>query len=56
VDELQDLQAGGQNYKMITVLAGDPRAADYAESSNLSRGWQTSEDRRAQQIAADGHF
>jgi len=38
-----------------TVLAGYPRAANYIEGSYLSRGWQTSEDRKAQQTAKDGN-
>ena len=53
VDGLRDLQAVIQGYMTNTVLAGYPRAANYIEGSYLSRGWQTMEDRKAKQSAAD---
>jgi hypothetical protein len=56
VDGLQELQAVIQGYVINTVLAGYPRAANYIEGSYLSCGWQTMEDRKAEQTAADGHF
>jgi hypothetical protein len=53
VDGLQALQAVIQGYMINSVLAGYPRAANYIEGSHLSRGWQTMEDRKAKQTAAD---